>query len=767
MPQGTRQQSETERDEVISKALGITGGASGFAALLGLPLGEFVRKQIMGKEVLKGIEDARVGKKLLSTGAGKLSDVKKPKEGWNTSSKSGGKSVGTEQDLPRSPDGKIPKLEPPVQGPGLNTKGGGLPSGVKGGTTTLPNTNPVPASAPEPPKAYPPKSERVVTRSQIRKSATDSAMQKMIEEEIQKQIDRLTNVAGNITRPVQTAIDPKSVDKSVKRQQIKTEKTAGTQAAGQARAEAVKAKEAAARATGSATRDAASARSNVAQAFEDLNVAKLGVGAPSVLPTDVASALEMRLPDVKRERSRLVTQRNQLQSSLGTRPKAGRTKQSRELLAEWDAKNAQIEALNKQIASVDAVITPAGSPRPATSQILNDPNFLTREGATQLGGGLSPQPLPGSDAVAQARENYNDQLFGYGRAAQTLNATQRPEDVLMPPPYRQPMGDGGRSRFTMTPDPLDPSIFRSSMDPLQVQIPGQEFNPGRDPYSALSAEAGPTMSGRPMSSSPLPNAGPSRVNIQDVIDPGGIQRTLDQFSQTANAIKPDYGISQTGQNLGGLLKTAAVKKGNKAPEKSLISRVLDMLQGGSLSPTEVETMNNQVAAASGNNKALKSFAEANKRSPNLSNADDLAMLAEAGYVDPKIGSQGSLISNASTPDSNITIPRTRIGMNSAAASAAESLGLGSGFGSRTFNPELFKGKPNYGKIAKIGTGASALATAGVFGYNMLDGAKAEREAKDEAAKATTAKTESKEQKLSTAERARRFWIENLVARPEN
>lgn len=756
MPQGTRQQSETERDEAIAKALGITGGASGFAALLGLPVAEFVRKQIMGKEVLKGIEDARVGKKLLSTGAGKLADVKKPREGWNENSRSEGRSVGTEQDLTRTPDGKVPKSYPRSPGVKLGP----------GGTTTLYNTNPIPATAPDLPAAVDkgPKLQRVTTRAQIRKSATDSAMQKMIEEEIKKQIERLTDVAGNITRPIQTAIDPKSVDKSVRRQQIKTEKTTGTQAAGQARAEAVKAKETAARATGAATRDATRARSSAAQAFEDLTTAKLGVGAPSVLPRDVASALEMRLPDVKRERSRLVTQRNQLQSSLGVRPKSGRTKQSRELLAEWDAKNAQIEALNKQVASLDTVVTPSGSPRPATSQILNDPNFLAREGATQLGGGLSPQPIPGSDAVAQARENYNDQLFGYNRANQRLNATQRPEDISIPPPYRQPMGDGGRDTFTSVPDPANPGSFTTRVDPLQVQMPSQEFDPGRDPYSALSfgGGIGPTAGGRPLSGSPLPNAGPSRVRIEDVIDPGGIQKTLDQFSQTASSIKPDYGTAQTGENLVRLLSTSAIqrgKKGNAESERSLISRVLDMLQGGSLSPTAVQSMENRVGSAVGNNKALRDFSKANMRGPDLSNAEDLAMLTEAGYVNPKVGSQGSLISNASTPDSNITIPRTRIGMNSAAATAAESLGLGS---RRTFNPDLFPGKPNVGKLAKVGMGTSALATGGVMGYNYLAGLTAEKEAKAEAAKLATAKKESTEGKVNIAALARGSWNAQLM-----
>jgi hypothetical protein len=149
MPQGAKQQSETDRDEAISKALGLTSGASGFAALLGIPVAEYVRKQILGKDVLKQMEDARVGKKLLSTGAGKLADVKKPREGWNENSRSQGKSVGTEVDLPRTTDGKVPKPQPPVQGPsyGGTSKGGpGVKTGP-GGTTTLSNADTKPATA--------------------------------------------------------------------------------------------------------------------------------------------------------------------------------------------------------------------------------------------------------------------------------------------------------------------------------------------------------------------------------------------------------------------------------------------------------------------------------------------------------------------------------------------------------------------------------------------------------------------------------------------
>ena len=106
-------------------------------------------------------------------------------------------------------------------------------------------------------------------------------------------------------------------------------------------------------------------------------------------------------------------------------------------------------------------------------------------------------------------------------------------------------------------------------------------------------------------------------------------------------------------------------------------------------------------------------------------------------------------------------------MNSAAATAAESLGLGSGFGSRTFNPDLFPGKPNVGKLAKIGMGTSALATGGVMGYNYLTGLATEKAAKAEAAKAAGAKTESKKSKLSIAERARSSWFGNMVERPGN
>ncbi len=325
----------------------------------------------------------------------------------------------------------------------------------------------------------------------------------------------------------------------------------------------------------------------------------------------------------------------------------------------------------------------------------------------------------------------------------------------------------------MWPDPTDPSAMRSSFDPMPVKIPIGEFDPGRDPYAALSL-ADPGMQGpRPGTGSalgapgPLPNAGPSRVSIQDVIDPGGIQRTLDTFSRTANSLQPDYGIKQTATNLQKLLEAEAVKKkklGGGAPKKSLVERVIDMLQGGALSPTDLQRMNSGVDSAADNYTAVKDFAKTNKRAPDLSNADDMALLKAGGYVAPQVGSQGSLISNAAvdTPAVGYSGPRTRLGMNAAAADAVGTLGITKGPLGKTWNPDITPGKPNIGRLVKGGTIGSGLVGLGVAGYNMYEGYKTEREAKAESDRLKAVKDASIGQKMSIYDRSRNAWTQHVM-----
>jgi hypothetical protein len=716
MPQGTRQQSETERDEAISKALGTTAGITSFAGLLGIPVGEFVRQQIFGDTVLKGMANNRAGKDLEKVGGSPLSRQK----------------IAT-------------------------------PKKVVPGTKGAPDTT-VP-------------SKKVPIKRAVRQSASDPALQKQIQAMVQKELDRIGNLTSGVTQTADYALNPNATNKSISRNKLKVEKAAGALQ----NAEYPKKVEDfnfAQQAVADAEAKAAAARGEFVQGYTDLNKAKSFVNPmPSATEQDVMDKLTARLndPAVKRQRDNLLSQRRRIQADLGPRPKVGRSKQSQKLVAAWDAKNpqvqAQVQAINDQIAKMDAVIAPSGTLRPKTSNVLSaDPMSVTRAVAGNMGSPLtafSPEQL---DAIRQGPDlseaKFNVDLLGrdYGRAQAELQSAQRDPRLEEPQFYTPTRGQA------LVPG-TGPGMPQKLVD---FEVPNPSFSMALPSDSPLAFPSPMGFEGRGTANTgsvfPVREPAP-QITIDDLVDPTGLRRDLQSYNTAARKIVPDYGNEQRVQNTARLMGNAAIKKGTAPKERSLIDRVMSMLQGGSVSPSAASNAGNVAQNTADNALAIRQFTAGNKgKAPDLSSADDVAKLQQFGWNDPSTVRQSSLVGNAENDivsTRKLDVPRTRIGMNSAAARSAEELGLGSGFGSRSFNPELFKGKPNLGKIGKIGMGTGALASAGVFGYNLLDGARTEREAKAEAAKAEAAKTESKGQKLSTAERARQFWIKNLVARPEN
>jgi len=866
---------QEKEDKKVSDTAGAIGGTS-LAALLGIIGGDFIKTQKTGNRILDMMESNRVGRGLLKTeGAKGVQGVKTKNEGYNTSSRSEGKAVGTEVDLPRV-NGKVPKPEPPVQGPGVNTKGGGLPSGVKGGTTTLDTDpskvtvtapTPAPSPAPEPkkkifgkptpaPKPVTPTSpkSRAVTTKQIRESASNPALAKLIQETVAKEIERLQEVAGRITRPVQTAINPDAVNKSINRQQIKSEEATGragvTQAREKQKETVAAAKEKVATVAAQVApkveplqAKAAAARPAVAQSVEDLTLAKLNAGVPKTpneAAKDVQQAFTGRIEAAVPERRRLVKERNKLQTeissavppglvdvaTLGDRPK-GRTNVIKAAQAKWDAdksaieaKNArltsefesgraarqkQFDALEKQIGALDVLITPGGKPQPGKGSGFADytPGMDDLFGIGRTGGrsllppssvadaaseffkpgvGIRPpeyspetrypngyDPVSGKPfapaqntftgagrdpGVAAAEGALGQNIGEYGALGRQINqatyplqnANQQLYAAQNPiPPYRQPMGEGTSPVFRMTQDPSDPSHFISSYDPMPVKVASGVFEPGRDPYSALALGnpgiEGPSPgTGRPVSArGPLPNAGPSRVRIEDVIDPGGLQRTLDQFGAGIEQFRPNNTLEGRQANLAELLKAAAVKKAKNAasetnPKKSVVARVLDLLQGGAVDPMTTNSLLQKTNLDLKNTAAVEAFTQTNQRAPNPGDPDDITRLSEFGYQDPLSVQRASAVTNAANQLSatgSVNLPGTRVGQNAAAMQAGRDLNFR---GTGTLNPDLTGGRTNLSKIARgtsIGSGVLGL---GMAGYGLYRGVKDEQDAKEALAK---------------------------------
>jgi hypothetical protein len=901
---------QQEADKKVADTAGVIGGTS-LGALLGIIGGDFWKTQRTGSKILDMMESNRVGRGLLKTdGAKGVQGVKSKNEGYNESSRSEGKAIGTEVDLPRV-NGQVPKPIPAAPGPSTSVKGGPGVRYGEGGTTTLGTdpskvtiTAPVPAPAPAPapkkkifgkplpaPTPAPSKTpkSRVVTTKQIRQSASNPALAELIQETVAKEIERLQEVAGRIIRPVQTAINPDAVNKSINRHQIKSEEAAGNAGVTQAREKQKKTVAAAKENVANVRAEVASkvaplqakadaARPAVAQSVEDLTLAKLNAGVPRTpdqAAIDVQQAFVGRIEAAVPERRRLVKERNKLQSlmytpggiglkdvtSLGPRP-VGRTNVIKAAQVKWDAaksaietentrlttefeagraaRQQQLDALNKQIGALDGLITPGGKPQPGKGSGFADytpgmedlfgigstggrsllPPFSVADAASEFfkpGVGIRPpeyspetrypngyDPVSGKPfnpaqntftgagrdpGVAAAEGALGKNVGEYGALGRQINkatyplqnANQQLYAAQNPiPPYRQPMGEGTSPVFRLTHDPSDPSIFHSSYDPMPVKVASGVFEPGRDPYSALALgnpgiEGPDPGTGRPIiARGPLPNAGPSRVRIEDVIDPGGLQRTLDQFGAGIEQFRPNNTLEQRQANLAELLKAAAVKKAKNAasetnPKKSVVARVLDLLQGGAVDPMTTNSLLQKTNLDLKNTAAVEAFTKTNQRAPNPSDPDDIARLSEFGYQDPLVVQRASAVTNAANQLSatgSVNLPGTRVGQNAAAMQAGRDLNFR---GTGTLNPDLTGGRTNLSKIARgtsIGSGVVGLA---VGGYNLYRGVKDEQDAK-----ALLAKLNPAEQSPLIAERnakleknVRDNFAENIIKNRHN
>lgn len=860
---------QEKEDKRVADTAGAIGGTS-LAALLGIISGDFIKTQKTGSKILDMMESNRTGRGLLKTeGAKGVQGAKQKNEGWNKSSRSEGKAKGTEVDLPRE-DGKIPKPVQAAQGPSTSPRGGPGVRYGEGGTTTL-DTDPskvtvekpapAPAPAPQPkrkifgkpapaPTPAPPTTpkSRVATTKQIRQSAQNPALAKLIQETVAKEIERLQQVAGSITRPVQEAINPRAVDKSVNRQQIKSEEAAGRAGVTQARE---KQKETVAAAQQNVKNVEAQVAPKVAplqakaevsrtaatQSANDLSAAKLNAGVPKTpdqAAKDVQQAFSGRVDTAAAERRRLVKERNKLQAelstpggvglkdvtTLGARP-VGRTNVIKAAQAKWDADKAaiesentrlttefesgraarqsQLEALEKQIGALDVLVTPGGKPQPGKGSGFANytpgmedlfgmggrsllPPTAVADAASEFfkpgvgirppqyspetqypngydpisgkpfapaqntftGAGRDPGVSTAAGALGQNVGEYgalgrqiNQATYPLQNANQQLYAAQNPI-----PPYRQPMGDGSEPVFRMISDPSDPARMHTIYDPMPVKVASGVFEPGRDPYSALALGnpgiEGPSPgTGRPMSApGPLPNAGPSRVRIEDVIDPGGLQRTLDQFGAGLEQFRPDDSLGRRQSNLSELLKVAAGKTGKSAgePKDTLVQRVINLLQGGAVDPMTTNALTQKTNIDIKNKAAVDAFTTTSQRAPNPSDPNDIARLTEFGYQDPMAVQRSSAVTNAAnqvaaTPD--VDLPRTRMGMNSAAYQAGQDLNFR---GTGTLNPDLTGGRTNLSKIARGASIGSGLVGLGMGGYGLYRGMKDEQDAKAALAK---------------------------------
>jgi len=714
----------TKEDEESAARLRAAGLVS-LAGLLGIPVAEAGRKQFVGNKILKMMEEGRLGKDLLRSESGKyLQKATVKNKNWNPNAEKSGQPV----DLPRGEDGSIPKPTP-------------KPSGEKTGPTgSRIHTNDSPPSTSTPDEAPEVKGEnasvsrrtKLAKPKTIKTSALDPAVAKSISQLVQQEIERLKGVAGSVTRPVQEALNPTSVDKSVRRYQIKSETAAGLEAGRPVTAESVKAKEAAQKRARAARQAARAPQANTTQAWNDLVAAKSNIVPMNVFSQEVQDALTQRLPALSAERRRLTTELHKLQTSIGPKPKGGRTKAARQAVSDWNAKNAQIEALTKQIQNYDAVLTPTWSPRPATSQLVNNPGFIMDTYPSMRGAETAGVSLPGLDEYNRAKSEYDKSLFWSGRAGQDVNAAQLADSALsVTPKYSQPMGlsENAIPRPIFGPVMGDDNLEWMRMP---IKVPGQEFDPGRDPYSSFGQVQGPGRSGQPISAGPFKNPGPSTVRVEDVIDPTGMQSMLDQYNQQVESLRPDYSKERTAQHVGRIMSSAAQAKATRPDDKSLIQRVVDLLTPGKISESLASNIGGNAATKASNAVAEKRFRKKFDTMPDMSSPDDVARLTDLGWKDPSQRNQGSLISNAANTATSavkdigeIKVPRTRLGMNAAAADAGRVLGLK---GTQTWNPDLKVGDVNLGKLNRWATGGSLLSGASMVGYNYLRGKEAEKDA---------------------------------------
>lgn len=556
-----------------------------------------------------------------------------------------------------------------------------------------------------------------ITSSQVRKSAVSPSLRQQIHDIVAGEVERLKGVTSGVTKPVTEALDADRVNKSIRRKVVPQQKRAGAEATrrNQARYEERVKRANDAKAAAAAKRIDADVSHQIIGMNADARAR--GVGAK------INETITNRLPEIGKERSRLVTARNKMVKELGEKPKRGRTQASRDAAIAWDAKQKQITAINDQIAKLDEVIKPSG-------QLRVNPQIPVKElpGAAASIVGRMPGTDPTStflnagDTVASARQQYNTDITDLGRLQSPLPVFG---DFKPPTPYVQPQGV--MSFYT---DPADPSAGRftgSFPGAVETQHYYDIAGPGAPQYTPQEGI--------------VPHTGDTaREQWLAKYDPSGMQAIQDQFSSTIDQFNPDNVRSRydpTGQTMvspaertSRIMGMAAARRAGSQSDPTLIDRILNMFNVGGSVPQSVATnLGAQSTIQAKNAVATKKWQQNNKGvTLDLNNPQHVEQLALSGWQDPLTARQSSAVTNAANTVNevgDIKAPRTRLGMNAAAADAGRVLGLK---GTQTWNPDLKVGDVNLGKLNRWATGGSLLSGASMVGYNYLRGKGAEKDA---------------------------------------
>lgn len=635
-------EDEKTRDNLRNTAI------VGLAGLLGIPVAEAGRKQVVGAKILKMMERGDLGKDFLAKG---------------------GKSVV--------------------------------------GKSFLDQT-----------KQVTPDQRRVkttITGKDARQAALDPALRQQIHDLVASEVQRLKKVTSGITQPITEAISPTSVNKSARRKFVPEQKKQVQAKQKQATAAynaRVKRSEAA-KAAAAAKRIDAEISQQVIGMNRDAKLRGTGIA--------VNETISKRIPELGKERRRLIASRNKLNKELGEKPKRGRTQASRDAAVAWDAKQQQVKAIDEQIAKLDALIVPSGQLRVNPQLPITE---LPGAAASIIGRMPGTEPTStffrGGQNVPPARQQLNQDITDLGRLQRDVLPFG-----LTPPNFSQPQGS--MSIFT---DPANPNA-RGTTTPFPGAIETQR-------YFDVAAPGTPQFTPQ---QGPMPEPSPTiRDRFLEKYDPAGYQAIQDQFTEAMDTFNPANVNSRydpTGQTkvspaerTGRIMRMAAEKQAGNKTDPTLIDRILKMFNvTGNVSPEVAANIGSQATVQAKNAVATKAWQAANpKVTFDPANPQHVEQLAGMGWQDPLSVRQTSAISNAANNAASvgdIKVPRTRLGMNAAAADAGRTLGLK---GTQTFNPDLKIGDVNLGKLNKWMTGGSIVGTGAMLGYNYLRGKGAEKDA---------------------------------------
>lgn len=711
--------TDVEKQTDTAKGVALTAGGAASAAAIA----NQVQKQIVGNRLLNMMYQSQEGKKLL-TKTGTAPDVKDP----NFNKK--------DQPKPKTAIDKVKERLSPT----TETKATGQTGGRVG-------------------------KSQGISKTQIRKSATDVSIQEQIRKIVNEEIGRVKAASEKITSPLTAATKSEktpAVEKSMSRQQIESETQQGRQAVKEQKVgqpEKVKEAQVAVDKAKSAPRpgtdEITAAREAAAQALKDFEQTKSNANVGPLVDQNagrVREALASKMPQLVSARRSLIRQYNAAAKDLGPKPQAGTASSSRKALAEWNAKQQALTEMKSQLDTLERVVTKSGGLAPGFEVPTDDmggrmiypsiDDVLSgsgRLGNTEFAGNMAgmltaaggfDSNVPQNPDVMGARSSFNDALGNYNQLQNqaasyepNLERARSARDMVAAPvpPYAQPREQYNGGPFSYEVPESSPELFYTS---------GRD---AQDPYANLGAR-GDIIPERP--SSPA-------MSRDAIFDTGQFTNWMDQYNAELPQVQPRTAVRDT-QNLGRLKAIAS----NMPEQEStgLLAR-LSKLMGGGVSPSAVSNASSQATIKANNDAALQAFSQTYKRGADLNNPEHVKWLQSNGYTNANLPVTGEeSVDSVLGGRKNITLPDLGWNRRAQAFDAATQIGLRTG----SLNPELIKGKTSRAKGYAGSIAGGAIPIAAGYLWNRAENDSAEKLAKAQVAKQSAQKPAVQQQFATNA-----------------